>query len=166
MANSERLAGSMEVRGAAFLSGQTFLRLFVQYHSHISGLAPYTTGFARGDGCGGRLDLGSVEAVQRADLGWRDLFNRLCGHGEHPDAYGNDHGREVGLSSVGGILPSSGAGLELVEGPAANRGVGRFDRSCGSVWDADDGAQPGLARQPESLFRRRTRLTRQRKDAQ
>src|SRR5260370_40355986 len=111
----------MEVRGAAFLSGQTVLRLLLQHPSYLSGLAPYAAcvgGDVRGRG---RLDLGGVEAAKRANPSRRDLSGRLCGYGKHSDAHRDAHGRAAGLSAVGGVLTAGGAAMDFVTQVGANR---------------------------------------------
>src|ERR1700680_84462 len=165
MANSERRARGMEVCGVAFLSGKTFLRIFVQYDSDIYGLAPYAAGVARGDGRDRRMDMGSVEAAQRADPSWRDLLRRLCSHGEHPGAYRNDHGRAAGLSSVRRFLPAGGTRMELAARPAEDGGSSSRSGYHRGLWHAYDGSQPGLEGQYEPLFGRSPRLAGKRKDA-
>src|SRR5258708_16845130 len=110
----------MEVRGAAFLSGQTVLRLLLQHPSYLSGLAPYAACVGGDVRRRGRLDLGGVEAAKRANPGRRDLSGRLCGYGKHSDAHRDDHGRAAGLSAVGWIFPASCTWMEFVTHTAAN----------------------------------------------
>src|SRR5690348_5151496 len=155
MANSECASRAVEICGSAFLSGQTLLRLFLQYDTDLSGLAPNAGGVGLHVRRRGRLDLGGREKEKWVVPRWRNLSRWSCRHGEHPDADGYDHGRAAGLSALGGILPVGGAGMELAAAAAANRRAGGVNRYGRGLWHANDGAQRGLAGQSESLYRRR-----------